>query len=447
MSSEQTRIPGDPARNEEKLIRALGVPTLTASIINATIGAGIFVLPAIVATGLGAAAPLAYVICAVVMVLVVTSFAIAGSRVSLTGGLYAYVEVAFGPYVGFLAGVLLWLTNVLAVAGVASAIAASVAQVVPFVQGGVGRTLVLLLIFASLAVINIRGVRIGAGTVATMTIAKLLPLLLFIGAGVFFLKPGTLGWSAWPDMESVGQAVLLLIFAFMGVELALVPSGEVKNPARTVPRSIFLALAITTAIYMAIQLVAQGVLGAELANYADAPLAEAASRFLGNAGRTILLVGAVISAFGYVSGDVLGSPRTLYAFARNGILPAKMGAVHPQFHTPHVAITVHAVIAFLLSLSSTFRYLAVLANIAALLLYLLCCSAAFQLIRRNVRTDGKPFSIPGEKVIPVVAIVVVLWILSHATFDEFRMAVIVLGVASVLYLLRWLAVRRLAKPA
>jgi len=434
-------------QQDEKLIRALGIPTLTASIVNATIGAGIFVLPAAVAGGLGPAAPIAFIICALAMVLIVTSFAIAGSRVSLTGGLYAYVEVAFGPYVGFLAGVLLWLTNVLAVAGVASAIAASIAQVVPFVQGGVGRTLVLLLIFASLAIINIRGVRIGAGTVATMTIAKLLPLLLFIGAGVFFLKPGTLGWSAWPNMESVGQAVLLLIFAFMGVELALVPSGEVKNPARTVPRSIFLALAITTAIYMAIQLVAQGVLGAELANYADAPLAEAASRFLGNAGRTILLVGAVISAFGYVSGDVLGSPRTLYAFARNGILPAKMGAVHPRFRTPHVAIAVHAVIGFLLSLSSTFRYLAVLANIAALLLYLLCCSAAFELIRRNVRTDGKPFSIPGEKVIPIVAIAVVLWILWHATLDEFRMALIVLGVASLLYLLRWMAVRRRAKPA
>jgi basic amino acid/polyamine antiporter, APA family len=447
MASEQTPGLGEPPRQDEKLIRALGVPMLTSSIVNATIGAGIFVLPAAVAGGLGPAAPIAFVICALAMVLIVTSFAIAGSRVSLTGGLYAYVEVAFGPYVGFLAGVLLWLTNVLAVAGVASAIAASIAQVVPFVQGGVGRTLVLLLIFASLAVINIRGVRIGAGTVATMTIAKLLPLLLFIGAGVFFLKPGTLGWAVWPEMEAVGQAVLLLIFAFMGVELALVPSGEVKNPARTVPRSIFLALAITTAIYMAIQLVAQGVLGAELANYADAPLAEAASRFLGNAGRTILLVGAVISAFGYVSGDVLGSPRTLYAFGRNGILPAKMGAVHPRFRTPHVAIAVHAIIGFTLSLSSTFRYLAVLANIAALLLYLLCCSAAFELIRRNIRTDGKPFSIPGEKVIPVVAVAVVLWILSHATLDEFKMAAIVLGVASLLYLLRWLAVRRLAKPA
>ena len=424
---------------KEKLIRALGVPTLTASIVNATIGAGIFVLPAVVAAGLGAAAPIAYVICAVAMALVVTSFAIAGSRVSLTGGLYAYVEVAFGSYVGFLAGVLLWLTNVLAVAGVASAIAASISVILPFAQGGFGRFALLVLIFAGLALINIRGVRGGVGTVAGMTIAKLLPLLLFIAVGVFFIQPAALGWSVWPGSDAVGKTVLLLIFAFMGVELALVPSGEVKNPSRTVPRSIFFALAITTALYIAIQLVAQGVLGAELSKFVDAPLAEAASRFLGNAGRSIILVGTVISAFGYVSGDILGSPRTLYAFGRNGILPAKMAAVHPRFRTPHIAIIVHAIIACALSVSSTFQYLAILSNIAALLLYLFCCSAAFELIRRNVVTDGKPFSIPGEKVVPFLAVAIVLWILSHATLSEFGVAALVLVIASVLYALRKVA--------
>ena len=265
---------------DEKLIRALGVPTLTASIVNATIGAGIFVLPAVVAGGLGAAAPIAFVICALAMALVVTSFAIAGSRVSLTGGLYAYVEVAFGSYVGFLAGVLLWLTNVLAVAGVASAFAASVALIVPAAQGGVGRFILLVLIFLILAIINIRGVRAGADTVAAMTVAKLLPLLLFIVVGLFFIKPSSLGWSVWPGADAIGRSVAVLIFAFMGVELALVPSGEVKNPSRTVPRSVFLALAVTTAIYIAIQLVAQGVLGSTLSNFADAPLAEAHPRFL-----------------------------------------------------------------------------------------------------------------------------------------------------------------------
>jgi len=459
---------------DEGLVRALGVPTLTASIVNATVGAGIFVLPALVAARLGPAAPIAFLICAVAMTLIVTSFAIAGSRVSLTGGLYAYVEVAFGRYVGFLAGVLLWLTNVLAVAGVASALVASIALVLPAVQNGFGRFVLLVLIFLALATINIRGVRAGAGTVASLTVAKLLPLLLFVSVGLFFVRPEAISWPAWPDSASIGQTVLLLIFAFMGVELALVPSGEVKNPARTVPRSIFLALAITTVLYIAIQVVAQGVLGPELANFTDAPLAEAASRFLGATGKSIILAGAAISAFGYVSGDILGSPRTLYAFGRSGVLPEKMAAVHPRFRTPHIAIGVHAIIACALAVSSTFQYLAILSNIAALLLYLFCCAATFELIRRNVRADGPPFSIHRllivpilavafllwifpdptlikfagagvvlaaawflrEKIVPLIAVGVVVWILSHATLSEFAVAAFVLVIASALYGLR-----------
>jgi amino acid transporter len=137
-----------------------------------------------------------------------------------------------------------------------------------------------------------------------------------------------------------------------------------------------------------------------------------------------------------VSGDILGSPRTLYAFGRNGILPAKMAAVHPRFRTPHVAIIVHAIIACTLSVSGTFQYLALLSNIAALLLYLFCCSAAFQLVRRNVVSDGKPFSIPGDKVVPLLAVAIVLWILSHVTLSEFGVAGLVLVIASALYALR-----------
>ena len=115
--------------SEGALVKALGVRSLTASIVNTTIGAGIFVLPAAVAAGLGAAAPLAYVLCAALMALIVSCFAAAGSRVSLTGGLYAYVGVAFGPFIGFLAGVLYQLMAAFAVASVASAFAGSVAAV------------------------------------------------------------------------------------------------------------------------------------------------------------------------------------------------------------------------------------------------------------------------------------------------------------------------------
>ena len=239
-------------KEEAGLIRALGVPGLSANIVNSTVGAGIFVLPALVAKGLGSAAPLAFLVCAGAMVLFVTCFAIAGSRVSLTGGLYAYVEVAFGRYVGFLASVLYGITAVSAVAGVGNVLVDSVAGMLPWLHNPIVRVLAMLLIYSLLAITNVRSVRAGAGAVAGVTLIKLLPLLLFICAGIFFIHPANISWPGWPGSKALGDSVLLLIFAFVGIEVALIPSGEVKNPARTVPRAIFIALAVTTVLYIMI---------------------------------------------------------------------------------------------------------------------------------------------------------------------------------------------------
>ena len=438
--------PDSSPPKEHGLVRALGVPALTANIVNTTIGAGIFVLPALVATGLGAAAPLAFLVCAIAMGLFVTSFAMAGSRVSLTGGLYAYVEVAFGSYVGFLAGILYFLTAVLSVSGVVNVFATSVGILAPqLVATSVGRFIVILFVYGFLAAINIRGVRIGARAVETVTLIKLVPLIVFVVVGIFFIRPEAIAWPGWPGSKALGESVLLLIFAFVGIEVALMPSGEVKQPSRTVPRAIYAALAITTLLYIMIQLVAQGVLGGDLSKHPNSPLAEAALQFLGNFGRVLMLAGATISAFGFVTSDILSSPRIIFAFGRDGVLPSWFAHIHPRFHTPDVAIVTYAAIAFMLSFSSTFQQLAVLANVAVLLLYLLCCLAALQLTRCDVRGDGPPFIFPGAKLIPVLAVFVIIWILAHATAKEFAVTAVCLGVASLLFLVRRLMVTR-AKP-
>jgi APA family basic amino acid/polyamine antiporter len=421
---------------DHQLVRGIGVPALTANIVGSTIGAGIFVIPATVAKGLGSAAPLAFVCCAIAMVLFVTCFAIAGSRVSLTGGLYAYVEVAFGRYVGFLAGILYFLTALGAVAGVVNVLANSVALVIPFLGGPVMRITVMLAVYGSLVFINVRGVRKGAGAVTFITSAKLLPLLLFIGMGIFFIHPPDISWSKWPSSQSLGDAVVLLMFAFVGIEVALIPSGEVKNPSRTVPRSAYLALTITTIIYILIQVVAQGTLGSDLANHPDAPLAESAAKFLGNVGRVILLAGATISAFGFVTSDILSSPRMVFAFGRDGALPEFFAHVHPRYRSPDVAIITYATLAFALSISGTFEQLAVLSNVAVLLMYLLCCASCWFLLARDIRSDGEPFNFPGMEVVPALAIIAIIWILAHATLREFTVTAMVLAVASILYFVR-----------
>jgi len=421
---------------QEQLVRAIGLRQLTASIVNVTVGAGIFVLPAAVAANLGAAAPAAYLVCAVAMALIVTSFALAGSRVSVTGGIYAYVEVAFGPFVGVLAGVVQWLVLWLTASGLLSAFADQAGLLLPGAGRGVARVAVILATVALLAFVNVRGVKPGARLVEGITLAKLLPLALLIGVGVFAIEPSNLAWPGWPGGEALGSAVLLLIFAFAGIEVALVPSGEVSDPARTVPRAVGLALATTTLLYLAIQAVAQGVLGGELQQQASAPLAAAAGKLLGEWGRLLVLLGGTVSMFGYLSGDMLASPRSIFAFGRDALLPRVFASVHPRFRTPHVAIVTHAVLIAALAATSTFTVLALLSNVGVLTLYLLGCAAALRFVSRPAAPGAAGLRLPGERIIPIAAMAVILWILAHATGREFLVLGATLAAAALLYALR-----------
>jgi basic amino acid/polyamine antiporter, APA family len=435
--------PPPPDVSREGLVRGIGLAGLTASVVNSTIGAGIFVLPAAVSGRIGAAAPLAFLLCFLTMSLVVLCFALAGSRVSRSGGTYGYVGEAFGRFPGFLAGVLYWLSDALANAGVAAALAASAGVLVPAFRSGPARAALILAVFGTLALVNVRGVKAGITLVQAMTAAKLLPLALLVVAGLLAVSPANLAWPGLPSGETLGGTVLLLIFAFVGVEVALSPSGEVKNPARTVPRAVLLALVLTTLLYAALQLVAQGVLGAALAGFPDAPLAAVAARLFGRAGEALLIVGASVSMFGYLTGSILGTPRILFAFGRDGILPAAFGSVHPRYRTPWVAIAVHTAFVAAVAIAGRFERLALMSNVAVLSLYFLCALAALRLVSADVRREGEPFRLPGERIVPVLACVAVAWVLSSATAEEVRVTAAVVAAAAVLYGLR--ALRR--RPA
>ncbi|HWJ24438.1 MAG TPA: amino acid permease [Gemmatimonadaceae bacterium] len=420
------------ASPDSALVRVLGVWGLAAGIVNVTIGGGIFRLPSGVAAALGAAAPVAYVVCALAMGLIVLCFAEAGSRVAMTGGPYAYVEVAFGPFVGFLTGALLWVGITLALAAVSTFFADSLGALLPSLGAG-GRRTMLVLVLAGLAAANARGV---AGVVrfnVVATVAKLLPLLLLVVVGAFAMRAENLHVAAPPTAGAVARASVLLIFAFLGVESALVPSGEVRDPARTVPRAVFLAMGAVALLYVVVQIVAQGILGPALAGDAT-PLATAAGAAMGPAGRTLILVGSTVSMFGYVSGMTLAVPRMLFAFARDGFLPAPLAAVHPRWRTPHVAIVVQVAIVLALALFGNFERLAVAANVTVLLVYAACCVAAAELRRRDVRAGGVPFRVPAAGVVPWLALAVIAWILWGLKLEEWIAAGLIVVAAVVVYL-------------
>ncbi|HEX2780886.1 MAG TPA: APC family permease [Gemmatimonadaceae bacterium] len=417
------------------LLRAVGPWALAASIFNVTVGGGIFRLPANAATALGAAAPLAYVVCAIAMGLIVLCFAEAGSRVARTGGPYAYVEVVFGPFAGFLAGVLLWLMGTIALAAVSTFFAGNLGSVFPALGSGVARALVLTVLLGGLALVNVRGVRQGTGLVSVASVAKLLPLVVLVLLALPAVREANLAIASMPSTSNLARASITLIFAFMGVESALVPSGEVRDPARTVPRAIAIAMIAVTLLYIAIQIVSQGVLGPALATSGEAPLAAVGAAALGSWGRTLIVVGAAISMFGYVSGMTLAIPRALFAFAEDGILPRALASVHPRFRTPWIAILVQTAIVLAVAITSSFEQLAVIANLSALLLYLGCTAAAWELRRRDVRVEGAaPVRLPLGPTVHLLTVLVICFLLTSIRWNEWAMVLGVLAIASLRFL-------------
>ena len=420
------------------LQRVIGVRGLAAAIFNITVGAAVFVLPAHVAASLGPAAPLAWLVCAVATALLALCIAEAGSRVPRSGGPYAYVEAALGPYIGYLCGVLLWLGFTLAMAAVGTVFADALGAWVPAAAGKVPRAVVLTAMFALLAVANVRGARWGSRISGATTIAKLVPLLAFVALGLPHVRAANLAIPAFPPLGTLGQAGLLLMFAFFGMESALQVSGEVEDAARTVPRAIAAALFGILVLYLSVQLVAQGVLGSALAapENAKAPLAAAAQRFAGPAGGRLILIGMIVSTFGFMTAAMLSAPRTLFALAGDGYLPRSLAAVHPVHRTPNVAITAQAVIVWAIALTGTYVQLAVMADVAILLVYVGCCVAAARLRRLDVGAEGKPFLMPGGRVVPWVAAALIAALLADASAGAWLVTLGVVALASLGFLAR-----------
>lgn len=427
------------ATNADSLLsRELGVRQLGSNIFNYTVGSGIFLLPATAVVSLGTAAPLAYVACAIVIGLVVLCYAEAGSRVAATGGSYAYVETALGPMLGFVAGCLVFTTGLFAASAVFTGFVRSFLMLLVSAPPTWLVNVLVVLIVAALVGINMRGVRNGARMLEVITVLKLLPLLAFVIIGVFFIDPANLRWSKVPDISSVLGAAGIVVFAFSGIEGATVPSGEVRDPARTMPRAILLALGTATLLYLAIQYVALGIMGLDLANTGRTPLAAAAGVALGPVARTVMIVAAVVSMFGYLSANVLSEPRGLFAMSRDGFLPRALTRVHPRFQTPNTAIVVYGFLVAAIALSGTFEWLTIFANLSALALYFLCAITVLVLRKRNVRTENPPFVTPGGPLIPIAACIAVAWLFIETARDGTQLygLIVALAIIFALYGLR-----------
>lgn len=423
-------------KSGEGLKRVIGVPALAATIVNNTIGAGIYVLPAIVALQIGAAGILEYFFCAIMLVSIMLCYAEIGSRITATGGSYIYVEAAFGPAAGFLVNWLFFLGwGSIGSAAIMNLVADSVSVLFPAFSGPLMRALLFLVLLGLMVLVNVRGAKLAVRFVEYITVIKLIPLFGIIIFGFMRIKSGNLHWEHLPAAKAFGETALVAFFAFAGFETSLNASGEIKNPNRTIPFGIFMGGIFVFSIYILIQLVAQGILGPEIAQFKDAPLAAVANRIVGPIGATVILIAAVVSCLGNTTGDVLASPRLLFAGANDGFFPKMLARVHPRFATPYIAIISYALLIFIFSISGGFRQLAVLASCSLLLIYLGVVLATVKLRMKKGDGSEKTFKAPGGLITPLVAATAIIWLLSHLERNEILSTSVFIAFIGLVYLL------------
>ena len=413
------------------LVRGLRKWDLVALVINSVVGAGIFGLPSQVYALAGTFSLAAYALAALAIGLIVLCFAEVGSRFGASGGPYLYTRVAFGPLIGFQVGWLMWIARLTGFASLTNLFVAYLALFVPGVSAGVPRMLIIALMVAILSTINIVGVRASATVTNVLTAGKVIPLFLLAAAGLFFVDPQRYSLAAAPAYGSFSKATLLLVFAYMGFEGAVIPSGEMRDPQRHLPFSLIIGMALVAALYIGVQAVCIGTVP-ELAR-SERPLSDAASQIVGPAGAVLMAGAALVSIGGILNAIVFATARIPFAMADNGELPRVLGQTHARFRTPAAAIIVTAVAGGVIAEFSTFISALTISTIVRLVAYIATC-VALPALRRRSDVPAAAFRAPAGWLVSTGAVALGVWLLSNTAWAELRVGAIALVIGVAIYL-------------
>jgi len=398
------------------LKRGIGKWDLVFLIINSVIGAGIFGLPAKAFALSGPYSLLAFGVCAVVMLVLILVFMEVSSRFKKTGGPYLYVKEAFGNIPAFAIGWILMLTRLFSYATLINLLVIYLGFFSPIFQENWMRITLIVVITLFLTVINLLGIKDSTRTTNILTIAKLVPLTLFIGVGLFFLNPTAFDFSTPPPMPDFANTALFLIFAFGGFEAGLVISGEVKNPRRNLPFALITAASIIAVFYVLIQIVAIGTLPG--LGTSDKPLADAATMVTGYGGGLFITIGAIVSILGTLNVQILSGSRLPFALSQSKQFPAIFSSIHPKFRTPAISVIFFAFLTVIVAIVWDFMGSLAISVIARLLIYLLVCGALIRLRKKKPDQDYYKlrFGIP----LAIAGMAATLWLLSATQMAEIK---------------------------
>ncbi len=416
---------------DEKLVRGISRWDLTAITINTILGAGIFGLPSKVSALIGNYTLAAFVICAVIVGFIVLCFAEVGSRFKSTGGMYLFAREAFGAIAGFEVGWLYWIVRVTTFAANCNLMIAYLGFFSPAANFGLLRIFLITMVVLIITAVNFIGVKESAMMTNIFTVGKIVPLLIFAVVGMFFIEPANFTFAAAPDYGKFSEAVLLLIYAYVGFEAAVIPAGETKDPQKNVPFALLTALLICAVLYILIQIVSIGTLP-ELAS-SERPLADAAGKFLGVFGATFITVGALISIFGNLNGGFLTASRIPFAMAEHNELPPILAKTHDNFKTPYISLILTATVIFIFTVSTSFVAAVTISVITRLIVYATTC-AALPVFRRRENVPKAEFIVPFGGVVSVLSLILIVWLLIQVDFRKEGLAILtVAGIGLVIY--------------
>ncbi len=418
---------------EEKLVRGISRIDLIAITINTIIGAGIFGLPSKVNALIGSYSIFAFIACALIVGFIVLCFAEVSSRFQATGGSYLYANKAFGSVVGFEVGWLYWIVRVTTFAANCNLLIAYLAFFYPAANQGIIRILLVTLVVLIMFSVNFVGVRQSAIFTNIFTVGKLVPLIIFIAVGLFFIQPANFVFDAVPEAGAFSAAVLILIYAFVGFEVAAIPAGEIKNPQRNVPIALLTALGIVAVLYILIQIVAIGTLP-DLAS-SERPLADAANQFLGTFGAAFITIGALISIFGNLNSGFLTTSRIPFAMAEQNELPKIFGKTHEKFKTPHFSLIITAIVILIFTIQTSFLAALTISTITRLIVYATTC-AALPVFRFREDAPEAKFKVPFGIIAAILSLGLTGWLLFNVKFQEVKTILIVVAIGFVIYMIQ-----------
>jgi APA family basic amino acid/polyamine antiporter len=423
------------------LVRTIGRWSLVALIINTMIGASIFGLPALIAARLGKLSPIGFLVAFAGIAVIAACMAEVASQFRDAGGPYLYARAAFGPFLAIQNGWLTWLTRIAAVSAVANLFITYLGEFVPRVTAPIARASVLTILIGFLAVVNYRGVTGGNQLSNFFTVTKVSLLAFFVVAGLAALALHPALRITPPVVHATSadwfEAVLLMMYSYGGFEAALIASGETRDARKDIPFALFTAIAATTLLYIAVQYLVIHTIPD--AGASSAPVVDSARRFLPHWGVQIVAAGTLVSAYGYLSANMLHTPRITFAMGERGDFPAFFGKIHPLFRTPHVSIVIFALLLLVFSIAGDFRWNAMLSSVARLFVYGSVAAALPVLRKKHPQANG--FRMPAGILFAVLALLFTGVLVTRMQQGEF----IVIFATAFLAFVNWLWARKRAR--